>query len=117
MSTELGERPSTAPTMMELARMVIRFNVRPELRIHPSWLPQEWPSKYRRPERLGAAGQAVLADMLRARTGGPQLEFNFDSRMRRVALLDLASLRRLAIYTGFCAHSALFRSRTVGIAL
>jgi type III secretion protein K len=55
----------------------------------------------------------VLADLLRrgdAPSGAPS-DYNFDSRLKRLALLDAASLRRLAAYLGFCAHLPLFKLR------
>ena len=102
----------------DLMRLVMRFNLHPELDLHPSWLPHDWPARHRQVMRLGAAGQGVLSDLLR-RDGGAAAEprYNFDSRMSRLALVDGASLRRLAAYTGLCAHKPLLRQRGVGAQL
>ena len=98
---------------MELVRLVTRFNLHPEHDLHPSWLPPEWPARHRQLQRFGPAGRAVLADLLRGRAHMVPSEFNFDSRMRRLALLDSTSLRRLAAYSGLCAHKPLFKVRGV----
>lgn len=98
---------------MELVRLVTRFNLHPEHDLHPSWLPPEWPVRHRQLQQFGTAGKAVLADLLRDRAGMVPSEFSFDSRMRRLALLDGASLRRLAAYCGLCAHKPLFKVRGV----
>lgn len=105
--------PQAAPSPMDLVRLVMRFNLHPEIDLHPSWLPSSWPARHRSPARLGQAGRAVLADLLR-RGRAPvnaAADYNFDSRLKRLALLDAASLRRLAAYLGFCAHLPLFRLR------
>jgi len=116
--------PTTAPTPsaampgpMDLVRLVMRFNLHPEADLHPSWLPANWPVQHRSVARMGPAGRAVLADLLRREhTKGPvqthaAADYNFDSRLKRLALLDAASLRRLAAYLGFCAHLPLFKVR------
>ncbi len=105
--------PAAAPGPMDLVRLVTRFNLHPEDGLHPSWLPADWPARHRAVARLGPAGREVLAAMLRhaqapARAG---TDYNFDSRLKRLALLDAASLRRLAAYLGLCAHLPLFRLR------
>ncbi|MBT2324098.1 SctK family type III secretion system sorting platform protein [Variovorax paradoxus] len=102
--------PPAVPSPMDLVRLVMRFNLHPEADLHPSWLPSNWPARHRSPERFGPAGRAVLADLLR-RGRAPAGGYNFDSRLKRLALLDAASLRRLAAYLGFCAHLPLFRLR------
>jgi len=102
---------------MDLVRLVVRFNLHPEIGLHPSWLPADWPSRHRVPARLGEAGRAVLADQLR-RAQGPDAgsaDYNFDARFKRVALLDADALRRLAAYLGFCVHLPLFRLRGGGV--
>ncbi|HYE39592.1 MAG TPA: SctK family type III secretion system sorting platform protein [Ramlibacter sp.] len=98
---------------MELVRLVTLFNLHPERDLHPSWLPPEWPVRHRQLQQYGPAGKAVLADLLRNRAGMVPSEFSFDSRMRRLALLDGSSLRRLAAYCGLCAHKPLFKVRGV----
>jgi type III secretion protein K len=105
--------PQALPSPMDLVRLVMRFNLHPEIDLHPSWLPSNWPARHRSPARLGQAGRAVLADLLR-RGQAPvaaAADYNFDSRLKRLALLDAAALRRLAAYLGFCAHLPLFRLR------
>jgi len=105
--------PQAAPSPMDLVRLVVRFNLHPEAGLHPSWLPANWPARHRSPARLGEAGRAVLAAQLRraqAPAGG-MADYNFDSRLKRLALLDADALRRLAAYLGFCVHQPLFRLR------
>jgi type III secretion protein K len=99
-----------APGAMDLLRLVARYNLHPELDLHPSWLPGDWPARHRKVERFGVAGQAVLSELLR-REIVAEPQFNFDSRLRRLALLDVPSLRRVAIYTGLCAHKPMFKLR------
>lgn len=105
-----------APTPAhDLLRLVMRHNLHPELDLHASWLPAGWPLRHRRVARFGAAGQGVLAQLLRAEAGAPR--YNVDSRLGRLALVDGASLRRLAAYTGLCAHKSLLRQRGIGAVL
>ena len=104
--------PQAAPGPMDLVRLVMRFNLHPEHDLHPSWLPAHWPAQHRVPARLGEGGRAVLADLLRRDQAPPSTaDYNFDSRLKRLALLDARALRRLAAYLGFCAHLPLFRLR------
>jgi type III secretion protein K len=121
--------PAAMPGPMDLVRLVMRFNLHPEADLHPSWLPANWPARHRSVARMGSAGRAVLSDMLRreqvpghSQPPAPSLaqppaqphtaaDYNFDSRLKRLALLDAASLRRLAAYLGFCAHLPLFKLR------
>src|SRR6185295_10330133 len=100
---------------LDLLRLVVRHHLHPELDLHPSWLPADWPARHRGIGRLGPSGRAVLGQLLRREAGEP--DWRFDSRMRRLALLDVASLRRLAAYTGLGAHKPLFRLRGVGAQL
>ncbi|MBX3621598.1 MAG: SctK family type III secretion system sorting platform protein [Rhizobacter sp.] len=102
----------------DLMRLLMRHNLHPELDLHPSWLPPEWPARHRHIDRLGPAGQGVLADLLR-RDGGAATEprYRFDAPASRLALVDGPSLRRLAAYTGLCAHKPLLRQRGLGAAL
>ena len=99
----------------DLIRLVMQHNLHPELDLHPSWLPADWPLRHRHVGRLGPGGRQVLSDLLR-RDGGAasELRFNFDPPLSRLALVDGPSLRRLAVYTGLCAHKALLRQRGVG---
>lgn len=106
----------TPPGTMDLVRLVTAFNLHPERHLHPSWLPPAWPPRHRRPERFGPAAQELLGHLLQR--GAPHApEFNFDSRLRRLALLDGASLRRLALYCGLCTHKPLFKLRGVSAQL
>ena len=97
---------------MDLVRLVTRFNLHPEADLHPSWLPVDWPARHRIPARLGLRGSAVLSQLLmRASARGVPSDFNFDSRVKRLVLLDAGSLRRLALYCGLCVHLPLLRQR------
>lgn len=98
---------------MGLVRLAVRFNLHPEHDFHSSWLPEDWPPGYRKAQEYGPAGQSLLGRYLR-RWGSldDAIEFNFDSRVRRLALLDGACLRRLAAYCGLCTHKPLFEMRS-----
>ncbi len=103
----------TPPT--PLMSLLMRHNLHPELDLHPSWLPAQWPARYRQVARLGPAGQAVLSDLLRRDDPlANEPRFDFDSPLSRLALLDGPALRRLAVYLGLCAHKALLRPRLGG---
>ena len=112
-TTIAHDMPRAAPGPMDLVRLVMRFNLHPEIDLHPSWLPANWPARHRSPARLGEAGRAVLANQLRRGQlpASAIADYNFDARLKRVALLDAAALRRLAVYLGFCVHLPLFRLR------
>ena len=104
------------PGPMDLVRLVTRFNLHPESGLHPSWLPATWPARHRVPSRYGPAGRAVLAELLQRRQAGPAggasgLDFQFDSRLKRLVLMDAATLRRLGAYVGFSVHLPLFKQR------
>lgn len=101
----------------DLMRLVMRHNLHPELDLHPSWLPPDWPARHRQIVRLTEAGKRVLSDVLRRDGLAGEPRWNFDSRMSRLALLDGAALRRLAAYTGLSAHKPLLRQRGVGAQL
>jgi type III secretion protein K len=119
MPAATAHAPAAAPGPMDLVRLVTRFNLHPETGLHPSWLPAAWPARHRVPSRLGPAGQAVLAGLLQRREAGhigqggaaPGLDFQFDSRLKRLVLMDAAALRRLAVYMGFSVHLPLFKQR------
>lgn len=97
---------------LDLVRLVMRFNLHPEAGLHPSWLPAGWPARHRSPARFGAGGRAVLAEQLRrSQAADVGADYHFDSRLKRLALLDAASLRRLAVYLGFCVHLPLLKAR------
>lgn len=109
----LAEAPAPATAdPLGLMRLVARFNLHPEQGLHPSWLPHEWPLRHRTPQRWSAEAQSLLAELLRRQgLAGSEPLFNFDARLARLALLDGASLRRLAVYTGLCAHLPLLKLR------
>lgn len=110
--------PDAGRGPMDLVRLVARFNLHPEADLHPSWLPPEWPTPYRSVARFSSAGQSLLADLITRRHGEEQVrQYNFDARLRRLALMDGASLRRLAFYCGLCAHKPLFKLRGVSTQL
>lgn len=102
------------PDAMRLLRQIMDFNLHPESSLHPSWLPPDWPIRHRKTGRWGTSGKAVLSNTLR-RWDGHSLppEYDFDSPLRRLALMDGASLRRLAAYCGFAAHRPAFNLRGV----
>lgn len=96
-----------------LLRLVLAFNLHPEATLHPSWLPETWPASQRAAVRhWRPAAQDVLAQVLR-RQGVLAFEpdYDFDSHVKRLLLLDPATLRRLAFYTSLCAHLPLLRAR------
>lgn len=95
-----------------LLRLALRLNLHPEADLHPSWLPPSWPCRHRRLSQLGPAGREVLGRLLRSRDGlGLEPDYAFESRLKRLALLDGPSLRRLAVLLGFCAHAPLLKQR------
>jgi type III secretion protein K len=109
-----------APGMpLGLLRLVLRANLQSEESLHSSWLPASWPAHLRtRLGRLGPRARATLGDVL-AQHGmlAPAPGYDFDSRVKRLLLLDPPSLRRLAFTTSLCAHAPLLRPRRGGLAL
>lgn len=102
------------PQALRLLQQVMQFNLHPERDLHPSWLPREWPLRHRRLAGFGAGGQAVLSDCVRRWEGEPlPPEYDFESPLRRLALMDGAALRRLAAYCGFAVHRPAFKLRGV----
>lgn len=103
--------PATAgaPGPLDFMRLVMHYNLHPQASLHPSWLPAAWPAQYRRIAQFGPAGLAVLADLLAEPGSAP--DYRFDSQLKRLALLEAGSLRRLAVYTGLAAHLPLLRQR------
>jgi type III secretion protein K len=95
----------------DLLRLVVSHNLDPHLGLHPSWLPPHWPARHRRISAWGPAGQAVLGALVRGQHGGAP-DYQFDSRLKRLMLMDAAALRRLAVYTGLGAHRALLEQGT-----
>jgi type III secretion protein K len=116
---ELQHDVSASRDPLTLMRLIARFNLHPEVDLHPSWLPADWPVRHRHPVRWNDGGRAMLSRLLLQQqlAGTPPL-FNFDERLARLALVDGASLRRLAFYTGLCAHLPLLKLRSpLGLAL
>ena len=116
METVLAPAPGMP---LGLVRHVLRLNLEPETGLHPSWLPADWPAHLRaRLGRLGPRARATLGDVL-AQQGvlAPAPGYDFDSRIKRLLLLDPSSLRRLAFTTSLCAHAPLLRPRRGGLAL
>lgn len=104
----------TAPAQ-QLMHLVMQHNLHPEAGRHASWWPATWPPRHRQVARLGEGGREVLAELLRhddAAATTPR--YNFEAPLARLALIDGASLRRLAAYLGLCAHQALLRQRGLG---
>ena len=97
---------------MDLMRLAMRQQLHPELDMHPSWLPARWPARHRRVSKLNEGGQAMLSEWLRRELGGEVPAF--DTPLRRIALLDAASVRRIAAYTGLAAHKSLLQTRGTG---
>jgi type III secretion protein K len=97
----------------ELLRLVLQYNLHPELGVHPSWAPETWPVRYRaRLGRLAPSAQSVLGEVFkRCRTVPTEADYHFDSRRKRLLLIDRPTLRRLAFYTSLCAHASLLRPR------
>jgi type III secretion protein K len=97
----------------DLRRLVVRYNLHPELDMHASWWPGHWPAACRKAGRFGPQGQAVLGQLLRQGVFGPPLDWAFDgdfgSPLKRLALLDARSLRLLAATCGLAVHRSLFR--------
>jgi type III secretion protein K len=98
-----------------LMRTVMELQLHPERHLHPSWLPPAWPARHRQPARWNAGGRAVLADCLRRWEPAPAAaeRYDFQAPLRRLVLMDGASLRRLGAFCGFAAHRALFRQRGI----
>ena len=94
------------PGPRDLLRLVVSHNLDPHIGLHPSWLPPHWPARYRRVSAWGPAGQAVLGALVRGQHGGAP-DYQFDSRLKRLMLMDAAALRRLAVYAGLAAHRGL----------
>jgi type III secretion protein K len=96
-----------------LLRLMLQHNLHPETGVHPSWAPEDWPVRYRaRLGRLRPAARGVLAEVLkRCGTVPVKADYHFDSRRKRLLLVDTPAVRRLAFYTSLCAHSPLLRLR------
>ena len=94
-----------------LLRLVLQHNLHPEATLHASWLPSSWPARHRVTlRRLQPGARSVLADVLRQQgVLASEPDYHFDSRRKRMLLLDPGALRRLAFYASLCAHAPLLR--------
>ena len=104
---------------LALMRLVLRSNLQAQASVHPSWLPADWPVSARvRLGRLAPEAQAVLRDVL-VRLGvlPAAPDYDFDSPVKRLLLLDAPALRRLAFYASLCVHALLMRPRRNALAL
>jgi len=97
---------------MDLMRLAMRRQLHPELDMHPSWLPARWPARHRAVSRLNESGQAMVSEWVRRELGADVP--TFDTPLRRLALLDAGSLRRLAGYMGLAVHKPLLQTRSTG---
>lgn len=104
--------PAAEHGPLDMLRLALRQGLHPQDELHPSWLPPDWPVRHRTIARLGPAGRAVLGQVLRARGLADEApDLQFDSQLKRLDLMDAASLRLLAIYCGMAAHKPLFGVR------
>ena len=98
---------------MATVRLAMQCSLHPESGMHASWLPEDWPHRYRHLDRLAPSARTMVGQMLTRRGLVPQmLDLNFDTPVRRLALMDPMTLRRLAVYCGVAAHGALVCERT-----
>jgi type III secretion protein K len=107
---QAGGAPPVERGPLDLMRLVMHYNLVQQAGLHPSWLPASWPARYRRMAQYGPAGQAVLGELVR-RQNMHAGDYQFDSRLKRLALFDAGSLRRLAVYAGLGAHLPLLKQR------
>lgn len=100
---------------LRMAHALIRYNQRPDLTVHPSWLPADWPLVHRQPQRLGQRGGEVLAALLQRELPAPSSGFDveFATPRKRLALLDGPALRRLAWYCGAALHKETLSERAL----
>jgi len=115
----LQEAPSTGgaariPLPRDPLRAAMRLNLHPQQDVHSSWWPSDWPAAHRRAGALGPQAQALLAQWLHRRFAAAPNDYRFDTPLRRLALLDGPSLRRLAAYVGLAVHRPVFLQRGVG---
>lgn len=90
-----------------LHRLAVEFNLRPDRYIDSSWLPQDWPTRYRDFASFGVRGRAVLARHLLVQSGlGERYAFGFGSLVARIALIERSALTTLAAYCGLMLHRA-----------
>jgi len=97
-------------------RARLRAATRPSLDVHPSWWPPGWRTQGK--IALGDGGHQASSTWLRRTHAVPdaaQAAARPDGPIERLAWMDGASLRRLALFAGFVAHRDHFE--TPGLAL
>ncbi|MBN3753608.1 YscK family type III secretion system sorting platform protein [Paraburkholderia sp. Tr-20389] len=100
------------PQHVVFYRMVCEFNLRPDVYLHVTRVPVDWPPEYRHFSRFGEAGRRVIARHLLelhgvARTD--EADFAAATPLARLALLPGAALEQLASYAGLLLHRAWLR--------
>lgn len=101
------ESSRDAARAARLYRLAVEFNLRPDRYIDPSWLPHDWPARYRDFAAFGERGRAVLARHLLAQNGlAERYVFGFGSLVARLALIERSALTTLAAYCGLMLHRA-----------
>lgn len=107
-----------ADLAVRLMRQIMRHNLQPELAVHPSWLPAAWPARYRPIVRqfTPKASHALGGVLRRSGVLAATADYHFDSRRKRLLLLDGQALRRLSFYLSLCAHAPLLRLRRDALA-
>jgi type III secretion protein K len=99
-----------------LARAVADFMQRPLAHLHPSWLPDDWPLAWRRPDRFGPAAAGVLAQPLGLAGEGEIRDalsaslLDAPASLARLVLMARNDLRLLAWWLGLAVHQAGFAS-------
>ncbi|MCO5414451.1 MULTISPECIES: bcscK [Ralstonia] len=95
------------PDSARLARLLCAWNLRFDRVLHPSWLPAEWPARFRNWDRFGPQGRRVLMQELRRHE--PALDGFIDcvdSREARLCLLPRQALAQLSTACGIVLHRA-----------
>ena len=116
----MNDDPPAPLSAARALRARLAFAAAPSRDVHPSWLPANWPARYRRPGVLNASGQEALSAQLRAAydLGGLSSVFSRPpSVAERLAWIDSKDLRRLALMCGFIAHRAQFETPHVALQL
>jgi type III secretion protein K len=99
-------------------RLAMQAGLHPETGLHASWLPDEWPCRHRRLDRLSASAQAmvgqvlVLRGLVRRGVAPRDLDLAFATRVERLALLESKTLRGLAFYLGAAVHRDVIQERS-----
>ncbi|MFM0604103.1 SctK family type III secretion system sorting platform protein [Paraburkholderia sediminicola] len=93
------------PRRVPFYRMVCEFNLRPDLYLHVTRVPSEWPAAYRQLSRFGDAGRRLIArHLLDAQAVARLTDFDAATPLARLALLPGAALEQLATYAGLLLH-------------